>query len=200
MRAVIATHESLGGLQRKLAWFARHGKGLYFDIGASFCGSHTSYHMEGNMFRTSPATGFRARFQGKYVPLNLFRGCHQLGLGMVNKEQVAENPPLKDKDRQPRNILETISLNELSVGSINLVVELLHRDMRKFLDKPEVQPPEHAVLKCLELDDLVIVVTVLGHDRNLLLRPTTNGFQAMHYNNRYSASRPGVTYNFEAYR
>lgn len=70
MRAVITTHESIGGMPRKLAWFARHGKGLYFDIGSSFYGSHTSYHVDGNIFRTSPATGLRPRFQGKYMPLD----------------------------------------------------------------------------------------------------------------------------------
>lgn len=151
------------------------------------------------MFRTSPATGLRPRFQGKYMPLNQFRGRHQLGFGMVSKGQLANNPPLKAKDRMPPNILDTISLDSLPAESINLVVELLHRDLRQLLSKPEVQPPEHAALRCLELDDLLVVVTVLGHESNLLIRPTPNGFQANHYNDRYSADRPGVTYNFEAY-
>jgi hypothetical protein len=119
---------------------------------------------------------------------------------MISKEQLASNPPLKAKDRQPSNIVDTISIDSLPAESINLVVELLHCDLRQLLSKPEIQPPEHAVLRCLELDDLLVVVTVLGHDSNLLLRPTTNGFQVNHYNDRYSANRPGVTYNFEAYR
>ena len=200
MRAIIATLESLNGSQRKLAWFARQGKGLYFDIGASFTGSHTSYHVDGNTFRTSPATNFRPRFQGKYVPLDQFRGWRQLGFGMVSKEQVARNPTLKVKDRPPKSILDTISLNLLPAETLNLVVELLHRDMRPLLELQELQPPEHAILKFLELGDLLVVVTILGHDNNLLVRPTTNGVQVSHHNARYSAIQPGVTYDFEAYR
>ena len=200
MRATIATLESLNGFQRKLAWFARQGRGLYFDIGASFDGSHTSYHVDGNTFRTSPATNFRPRLQGKYVPFDDFRGWRQLGFGMVSKEQVARNPTVKAKDRPPKSILDTISLNMMPAETINLVVELLHRDMRSLLELQELQPPEHAILNCLELGDLLVVVTVLGHDSNLLVRPTANGVQVSHYNDRYSANRPGVTYNFEAYR
>ena len=200
MRAIIGTLESLDGSQRKLAWFARQGRGFYFDIGASFVGSHTSYHVDGNTFRTSPATDFRPRFQGTYVPLDQFHGWRQLGLGMVSKEQVAKNPSVKAKDRPPKSILDTIALNMMPGETINLVVELLHRDKRNLLALQELQPPEHAIVKCLELGDLLVVVTVLGHDNNLLVRPTANGVQVSHYNDRYSASRPGATYNFEAYR
>lgn len=200
MRAIIGTLESLDGSQRKLAWFARHGRGLYFDIGASFVGSHTSYHVDGNTFCTSPATDFRPRFQGKYVPLDQFHGWRQLGFGMVSKEQVAKNPPVKAKDRPPKSILDTIALDMMPAETINLVVELLHRDMRNLLELQKLQPPEHAIVKCLELGDLLVVVTVLGHDRNLLVRPTANGVQVSHYNDRYSANRPGTTYNCEIYR
>ena len=200
MRAIIATLESLNGSQRKLAWFARQGKGLYFDIGPFFTGSHTSYHVDGSTFRTSPATNFRPRFQGKYVPLDEFRGWRQLGFGMVSKEQVARNPTVKLKDRPPKRILDTISLNMMPAETINLVVELLHRNMRSLLESQELRPPEHAILKCLELGDLLVVVTILGHDNNLLVRPTANGVQVSHYNARYSANRPGVTYDCEAYR
>lgn len=200
MRAVIATHETIGGLPRKLAWFALHGKGFYFDIIASLCGSHTSYHVDGNVFRTSPATDLRPRFQGKYLPLSAFRGWRQFGFGMVNKEQLINSPSLKEKDRKPPNIVETISINDLPAESINLVVELLHRDLRHELSRPEIQPPEHAVLRCIELGELLVVVTVLGHENNLVIRPTDNGFQANHFNDRYSANRPGATYHFEAYR
>lgn len=200
MRATIATHECFFGTQRKLAWFARQGRGLYFETGAFFIGSHTSYHVDGNMFRTSPATGLRPRFEGQYVPLDQFRGWAQLGFAMVSKEQLARNPPLKARDRKPGNILVTVSIAGLPAGAINLVIELLHRDQRQLLEIREVQPPEYAILKCVELGDLLVVITVLGHDSNLLVRPTANGFQVCHYNDRYSANRPGMTYKFEAYR
>lgn len=200
MRAVIASHENISDVPRKIAWFALHGKGIYFDIVSSLCGSHTSYHVDGNVFRTSPATGLRPRFQGKYLPLSTFRGWHQLGFGMVSKNQLANSPPLKEKDRKRPNIVETISIGDLPAESINLVVELVHRDLRHVLGRPEIQPPEHALLKCIELGEFLVVVTVLGHESNLLIRPIHNGIQVNHYNDRYSASRPGETYCFEAYR
>src|SRR6266568_3203883 len=110
MRATIATLECFSGTQRKLAWFARQGRGLYFEVGASFTGSHTSYHVDGNMFRTSPATDLRPRFQGQYVPLDQFCGWVGLGFAMVSKEQLGRNPPLKEKDRKSGNILATVSV------------------------------------------------------------------------------------------
>ncbi len=119
---------------------------------------------------------------------------------MVNKEQLASNPPLKAKDRRAPNIVDTISINDLPAEYINLVVELLHCNLRQLLSKPEIQPPEHAVLRCLEFDELFVVVTVLGHHSNLLIRPIDNGVQVNHYNDRYSVNRPGATYSFEAYR
>jgi hypothetical protein len=119
---------------------------------------------------------------------------------MVSKHQLARNPPLREKHRKPGNILSTISVDPLPAKVINLVVELIHRDQRQLMEIPGVQPPEYAILQCVELGDLLVVITVLGHDSNLLVRPTENGIQVSHYNDRYSASRPGVTYSFEAYR
>ncbi len=200
MRATIATHESFDGSQRKLAWFVRNDRGLYFEIGAFFLGSHTSYHVDGNLFRTSPATGLRPRFQGLHVPLGQFHGWAGLGFSMVTKEQLARNPPVKPRDRRPGNIFATVSLAGMPAEAINLVVEVLHRDRQQLLETAGVQPPEYAILQCIELGDLIVVITVLGHDSNLLIRPTTDGFQASHYNDRYSANRPGMTYNVEAYR
>lgn len=85
MRATLSTKEEYDGQKRKLAWFTREGKGLYFEIGSFFLGSHTSYHVDGNVFRTSPATSSRPRFQGLYTPLDKFCGWVQLGISMVAK-------------------------------------------------------------------------------------------------------------------
>lgn len=200
MRAVLGTLENLNGSQRKLAWFAHHGKGFYFEIGSLFMGSHTSYHVDGNTFRTSPATDLRPRFQGKHVPIDQFRGWRQLGFAMAFKEQLTQNPPVKAKDRALKNVLQTISMDEIPSATINLIVELLHRDLTHLLELPNIQPPPGAIIKRLEMGDLLVIVTVLGHDDNLLVRPTQTGFEVKHYNDRYSANRPGATYHFEAYR
>lgn len=200
MRAIIATDELIDGDQRKLAWFARNRRGVYFELGGSFVASHTSYHVDGKVFRTSPATGHRAKFQRSYVPLDEFRGWTRLGFAMINKDQLARNAPVKPKDRKAGSILATVPIAQMPSETINLFMELLHRDRRHWLKTPGIQPPECTVLLCLELDDLLVVITVFGHESNLLVRPTEEGFQVRHYNDRYSANQPGATYNFEAYR
>ena len=74
MRATLVTREEIEGAKRKLAWFAKTSRGLYFEVGGFFRGSHTSYHVDGNVFRTNPATQGQPRFQGTYLPLEEFRG------------------------------------------------------------------------------------------------------------------------------
>jgi hypothetical protein len=92
MRVTLCTEESINEARRKLAWFVLQGKGLYFDAGGLLSGSHTSYHVDGNVFRTSPATEHRPRLQGAEVPLADFRGWHQLGFAMIAKSMLARNP------------------------------------------------------------------------------------------------------------
>jgi hypothetical protein len=199
MRATLSTKEEYNGQKRKLAWFTREGKGLYFEVGSFFLGSHTSYHVDGNVFRTSPATYSRPRFQGLYTPLDKFSGWVQLGITMVSKDRINNNQPLKGRDRKIGNLISEVELISFEANNINLVVELLHEDMYKFLNRPGIQPPEGAVIQTFKLGNLIILITVLGHNNNLLIRPLEDGFQVSHYNSRYSANAPGVKYTYEAY-
>lgn len=199
MRATLATQEEYDGAPRKLAWFSRVGRGFYFEAGAFFLGSHTSYHVDGNVFRTSPATEFRARFRGTYVPLSEFRGWYQLGIAMVRKNQVPNNPPVKAKDRKPGNLLATVSMDAFKADNVNIVVELLHMDQQGLLDIPGIQPPADAIVNIFEMESLLVVTTVLGSENNLLVWPITDGFSVRHINSRYSSNLPGVEYRYEAY-
>ena len=83
MRINVITKEQYGGFQRKLAWFDHRPNGLYFDVGGLIFGTHTSYHRNGNVFRTSPATENKAKFEAKHVELENFRGWHQFGVAMI---------------------------------------------------------------------------------------------------------------------
>lgn len=199
VRATLATQEELAGRRRKLAWFSRHKRGLYFEVGGLLYGSHTSYHEDGNVFRTSPATGARPRFQGTYVGLKDFRGWHQFGIVMIQKDRLAANPPVKGRDRKEGNVFAEVSIQPFPAETLNMVVELLHGERREWLSRPAVQPPEGATLKVLELGELLVVLTLLGDDSNLLVRPIPNGFSVSHKNSRYSANAPGVRYTWEAY-
>lgn len=45
------------------------------------------------MFRTSPGTGHRAKFQRPYVPFDKFRGWARLGFATISKDQLAKTRP-----------------------------------------------------------------------------------------------------------
>lgn len=200
MRATLVTTETFSGTQRKLAWFALHGKGLYFEAGGLLWGSHTSYHVDGNVFRTSPASGGRPRFQGKQIALAQFTGWYQLGTVMIQKELLSKNPPLKSRDTRPGNIVAQVPALSLPSATLNIVLEFMHSGQQRLLERADIQPPPEAIEYRLAFGSLIVVATVLGHEQHLLVRPTDKGFTVFHFNDRFTANAAGVTYNFEAYR
>lgn len=199
MRATVATLEAYNGCQRKLVWFSRQPKGLYFEAGQLFVGTHTSYHQDGNIFRTSPATRGRPRKQGWHLPIDQFKGWYQLGIVMALKDQLLNNPCVRNKDRKPADILVEVSIRDLPSPTLNIVLELIEPEQFNLLGNPDVAPPHNAVVHVLKLNNPWVVVTILGHEEDLLVRPQDDGFVVSHYNTRYSANLPGVEYNFEAY-
>ena len=199
MRATVATLEAYDGCQRKLVWFSRQPKGLYFEAGRLFVGTHTSYHKDGNIFRTSPATLGGPRKQGWHLPIDQFKGWYQLGFTMVLKDQLLNNPCVRNRDRKPADILVEVSIRDLPSPTLNIVLELIEPEQFNLLGNPDVAPPHNAVVHVLKLNNPWVVVTILGHEENLLVRPQDNGFVVSHYNTRYSANLPGVEYNYEAY-
>lgn len=118
---------------------------------------------------------------------------------MIQKERLSGNPPLKPRDEKAGNVIAEVPLAAFPADTLNVVVELLYEGKREWLSRPDVQPPKGASVKLLELDRLLIVLTLLGEDGNLLVRPTPDGFTVSHNNTRYSANAPGVTYMWEAY-
>lgn len=199
-RVIFATQQEYAGCQRKLAWFSKHGNDLYFEIAGFFVGSHTSYHRDGNIFRTSPATENQPQFIGKNLPLKDFTGWYQLGAGMVQKVALSKNPCLKSRDRKDTTVLKEIDLGQFPSSTLNLVVELLHPDSRDLLNSESVRPPLDAHLIVVDAVMPWIILTILGHDHNLLIRPKDKGFVVSHFNSRYSANQPGWQYAFEAYK
>jgi len=199
MRATLITAERFAGEQRKLGWFALQGLGLYFEAGGLLWGSHTSYHVDGNVFRTSPATGGRARFQGRQLPLSEFASWHQLGVVMLQKEMLDRNPTVKSRDRRAGNVIVEVPMDLFPATALNIVLELVHSSQPHLLSHPDLQPPPEAVEHRMSLGPLNIVATLLGHDTNLLVRPILDGVIVSHFNNRFTANASGVRYAVEAY-
>jgi len=200
-RIVIATIQKISGFQRKLAWFSFHEKGLYFEIAGMIDGSHISYHKDGNIFRTSPATNNRADLIRKHFPLAQFQGWHRLGLGMVLKSSLNKNPELKDKDRKYR--VYEVDVDRFPSNTLNFVAELIEPNKRDLFNSEEMHPPKDAHI--IEVTSSIpwIIFTILGHDLNLLIRPyygEVPGVTLRHFNKRYSANPKGNNVSCEAYK
>lgn len=199
MRVSFVSKEPIDGAQRKVAWFAWLPKGLYYDVGGLLWGSHISYHVDGNVFRTSPATGGRPRFQGRQVPLAAFAGWDQLGIAMIDKRLLAKNPPPKARDRKLGNLIVEVPILGLETDTPNIVIELIHDNQRHLLELPQLQPPPGASRYEARVGHLGIILTVIGTEAHLLAKPIVNGVRVQHFNDRFTANAKGVTYTFEAY-
>lgn len=198
MKHIIATAEEFDGFQRKLGWFMHLPKGLYFDVGTLMAGSHLSYHVDGNVFRTSPATNGRAVLIDRHLNLKSFSGWYQLGICGLAKNQIAEKPRLTSRDRRKEKITY-IAVDEFPANAINLVVELISESYLKFLEEPNVQPPNHALTLTLPFGHVRILLTLLGHANNRLIEFSEKGIVVNHFNSRFSANQDGLNYKYEAY-
>ena len=198
MRGAISTQEEYGGCQRKLVWFSRHANGIYFEAANLTRGVHTSLHKDGRVWRTSPATGGRARFKGYQVPVAQLQGWIQMGTSMMSKGAVISNPCVKAKDIKPGNQLIPIPFEAFPSEVINIVIEFADPSSVGRLADPEFMPPPGAIVEVIDLDGISAVVTLIGHDNQLLIKPIPDGFEARHYNFRYSVNRPGEVYDVEA--
>jgi len=200
MRITIATKQKIAGFQRKLAWFSLEGNDLYFEIAGMLEGSHTSYHRDGKLFRTSPATQKRASQFAKHLPLSQFQGWYKLGLGMVLKSSLNRNPVLKNRDRKGQ--VHEVDIDKFPSDTLNIVAELLEPNKFDLLSGEMMRPPTDALIIQVTTSRPWVLITVLGHDHNLLICPydaEPKGVTFRHFNSRYSASPPGGKISYEAY-
>ena len=198
---IVATKQVISGHQRKLAWFSLQSKDLYFEIAGILEGSHNSYHEDGSIWRTSPATDKRAQHVKNHHPLTDFHGWFHLGLGMLLKSSLPSNPELKNRDH--KHNIEFIDIDKYPSEALNIVVDLLEPGKQDLLESGGMSPPVDADIVQFVSNRLLIYVTILGHDHNLLISPYDGAFQGVtcrHINKRYSAIPPGKRCAFEAYK
>lgn len=193
------TKEAYDGYQRQLAWFSRQMNGLYFEVFGLFMGSHTSYHKDGKIMRTSPAITRRDKHRGTYLPLDDFRGLYQLGAMMTSKSELRVNPCLKEPNRRKALIVYEVDLNKYPSQIMNCVVEFLEPASVSLIKSKDLAPPPNADVIIIDSIEPWIVLTILGNEHNLLIKPSENGFVVSHLNDRYTLNAPGVEYTFEAY-
>jgi hypothetical protein len=183
---------------KKFGWFKQIGHHLYFDFGGLFMGTHTSYHQDGNVFRTSPATRNKPVLQDRHLRLKDFSGWYQLGMAAISKDLLDTNPALRPRDIRKDRLYE-IDVDAFPANCLNLVVELISEDFWPHLRHPDIQAPQNALEIILPFGRMSVVITVLGHDENLVLTADETVFHVKHFNSRFSSSQEGVQYSVEAY-
>lgn len=193
------TKNEYGGYKRQLAWFARHPEDIYFDVFMSTMHSHMSYHKNGRIFRTDARISSRAKRIGYYLPANDFKGVYQLGTSMIWKSQLKLNPPLEKRHRNKALAVKEVDLEVFPCDIMNAVIEFFEPDILDLMASENVAPPSNSVLLVIDCIMPWIVLTFLGHEHNLLIKPMKDGFSVSHFNDRYSTNRLGVNYEFIAY-
>lgn len=145
------------GLHRKLAWFSKHEKGIYFEVFALLWGSHTSYHSDGSIWRTSPIV--KKEKIGHYLSLDTFEGGIQLGTTMVSKKLLNKNPFLKKRDSRKALTIQEVDLEKFPSEIINMVIEFIEPECFSRIKK-RFEPPKDA--KTLIIDSIkpYIILTI----------------------------------------
>jgi len=115
----------------------------------------------------------------------------------VVKDSVENKPCLRGRDRKKANQIIEIAMDNFLSKTINMVTEIASPDFEQYLQLPQVAPPPRAITELLRFARFSIVLTMLGHDESLLVRPTESGFAVSHHNSRFSANQKGVTYSYE---
>jgi len=201
LKFIVATKKEILGYQRKIAWFSVHKRDLYFEMAGLLEGSHSSYHKDGSIWRTSPATNKKPKFVKLHYPLNSFCGWLSLGMGMLLKTSFPHNPELKARDK--KHHLNFVDIDCFPSDALNIVVDLIEISQKNMLQEENMQPPKDALVFEFISNNVMLLITILGHDHNLLICPYDGDFKGVkcrHFNKRYSASPPGGQVDFEAYK
>lgn len=199
-KLILATKQKIAGSQRKLAWFSRQKNGLYFETPGFFMGSHTSYHKDGNVFRTSPLTQNKPFLSERRIPLDDFQGWYQLGKGMIRKQALSKNPELKARDLRGKITIREVDIDAYPSETLNLFFELLEPNKLELIHGASLDPPPDADVIIFDIFDPWIITTILGHDHNLLIRPKDDGVILSYFNDRFTANKPREKYLIEAYK
>ena len=118
---------------------------------------------------------------------------------MVMTESIRENSCVKARDRKSGNFIGLVSLADVNSEVVNIVIEFLDTNKREWLENTDIAPPKSSISHAIEFGNILIVITVLIIDNELLIKPLHDGFQVFHQNTRFSLNRKDVEYSYEAY-
>ena len=193
----IVTKDKYLGRKRTLGFAQFQNQDLYYDLG-SLKGSHNSYHRDGSEWRTSLATGGKAKKQGAHVPLRNLTGLHNLGVVMFSKSLIPKLPAAKDKYFKTGSYYE-VDVEGLPSDQFNVVIELMEPGFEIETANTEMAYPPNAIIKEFKETRPWLILTLLGHSHNLLLSATDAHTTVNHFNNRFTANGNGLSYSSELY-
>lgn len=193
----IVTKDKYSGHQRTLGFFRFQNQDLYYDFGM-LNGSHNSYHKDGSQWRTSLASEGKAKKESEHYPLAGFVGLFNLGIACISKSIVPKLPKVKKKYFNKYFAYE-LDLEAFPSYQINIISELIEPEYEiPLLEKEKCYPPD-AVVKIFKNNKPWIIITVLGHEHNLLVVPNSKTTTVKHFNERFTANRKGQSYSSEVY-
>lgn len=120
---------------------------------------------------------------------------------MLLKTSFPHNPELKASDK--KHHIKFVDIDCFPSLTLNIVVDLIEISQSSLLQKEDMQPPKDALILDFISNNLMVLITILGHDHNLLICPYDGDFKGVtcrHFNKRYSASPPGEQVELEAYK
>lgn len=191
----VVTKDKYSGHQRTIGFFMFLNQDLYYDFGL-IEGSHNSYHQDGSQWRTSLATGGKPKKEGEHFPLAKFSGFFNLGTVCISKSIVPKLPKVKKKYFN-KYITFELDLESFPSNQINIVSELIEPDY--VFPFTESESPPDSITRIFKEIKPWLIVTVLGHEHNLLIIPNETSMTVNHYNERFTANKKGDLYFSECY-
>ena len=193
----VVTKDKYSGHQITVGFFIFLNQDLYYDFGL-INGSHNSYHKDGSQWRTSLATGDKPKRDGEHFPLVQFSGLFNLGTASISKNIIPKLPKAKKKYFN-KYITYELDVESYPSNQINIVSELIEPDYLIPLPEQEQCYPPDSVSKIFKETKPWLILTILCHEHNLLIKANASTTTFNHYNERFTANKKGQSYSSELY-
>lgn len=196
-KVYLISKQTVNRYKRTIGFFNFHNDSLYYSIGL-LDGSHDSFHKDGSLWRTSLATNNKARRDGHSTPLKNFKGLTNLGVAMLSKDVLKKLPKVKNRYFK-RNIIYQIDLDIFPLEFINIVVEIVNPNSIILTPYKEMIYPNKSINKIFDFGKVWLIITLLGHEENYLIKPEKQAFKVRHINKRFTANADGNNFIAEVY-
>ncbi|MDA0689626.1 MAG: hypothetical protein O2948_13385 [Proteobacteria bacterium] len=117
---------------------------------------------------------------------------------MFSKSLIQKLPATKDKYFRTGLHYE-VDVESFPSEQFNLVVELMEKGFEIETTNAEMVYPPDAIIKEFKETKPWLILTLLGHQHNLLVSATDKHTTVNHFNTRFTANADGLNYSSELY-